>query len=164
VQIARTLRVALHAHVDIGIVGAFGGGTAADLDVDRILRAAIDEAMAVAHAGLPPGGVARPQHGLAAVLAQHHLAGEHVYQLVLVGMPVTLRGSCPRLQGREIDAELVEPDGIAEPLARAPQHRLAKRLGVTGVGVGLQSGDVDLWHVPIHRFRVLNHIDITPVR
>ena len=80
--------------------------------------------MAVGDAGLEAGRVAGPQHGLAAVLAQHDFAGEHVDELVLGGMPVALRRGGARLQRGEVDAELIEPGGVAEPLAHASEHDL----------------------------------------
>src|SRR5690242_1993675 len=102
--------------------------------------------MAVGNARLPSGGIAGPKHGLAAVLHQHQLAFEHVDELVLVLVPVALRRRRAGLEPREVDAELVEPDGIAETLALAPEHGLAERLRVARVGVDLELVDVDLRH------------------
>src|SRR5262249_14534823 len=125
VQVPHALVVALGAHVDVRIVRGLARRAAADLDVDGVALGAVDQAIAVRDARLPSGGVPWPEHGLAAVLAQHHLALEHVDELVLVLVPVALRRGGARLEPREVHAELVEPDGIAEPLALAPEHGLA---------------------------------------
>src|SRR5262245_43709118 len=51
VEVARVFADAFHAQIDVGILGALAGSTAADLEIDRVPRAAVDEAMAVGHAG-----------------------------------------------------------------------------------------------------------------
>jgi hypothetical protein len=48
--------------------------------------------VAVRHAGLEAGGVAGAKDGLALVLDEHELAFEHDEELVLVLVPVSLRG------------------------------------------------------------------------
>lgn len=47
--------------------------------------------MAVWDASFPGRIVTRPEYHLAAILALHHFALEHVYQLVFVFVPVALR-------------------------------------------------------------------------
>jgi hypothetical protein len=51
------------------------------------------------------------------------------------------------LERGEIDAELIETGGVAEPLAPAPQHRLPEWLGICGGVIKFEIGDVDLGHV-----------------
>ena len=80
--------------------------------------------MAVRHAGLEAGGVAGAKDGLALVLDQHELAFEHDDELVLVLVPVPLRGRRAGLQPHEVDAELRQPGRIAERLKRAALDRL----------------------------------------
>src|SRR5690348_3311245 len=115
--------------------------------------------MAVGNARLPSGGIAGPKHRLAAVLHQHQLAFEHVDELVLVLVPVALRRRRARLQPRQVDAELVEPDRVAEPLALASEHGLAKRLRIAGVGVDLELVDID----PGHRAHARSMIVAVPI-
>src|SRR5262249_23882481 len=85
-------------------------------------------------------------HGLAAILAKHKLALEQVDELVLVLVPVALRRRRAGLEPRQVDAELIEPDRIAEPLALASEHGLAERLRIARGGVDLELVDVDLRH------------------
>ena len=47
--------------------------------------------MTVRHAGLPGSGIAGLEHGLAVVLAQHHLAFEYVDEFVFILVPMALR-------------------------------------------------------------------------
>src|SRR6185369_13197859 len=65
VQIARAGLVALQPHVDVGIDHGVVHGAGADLDIDRVARAAVDQAVADAGIGLPARGVARLEHGFA---------------------------------------------------------------------------------------------------
>ena len=113
---------------------------------DRVKGRAVDQAMAIGDAGLPTGGVAGTQHRLAAVLVQDHLAFEDVDELVFVGVPVPLGRLRSRLEPRKVDTELVEPDRIAEPLARASLDRFAERIGIAGRRFDLHAGDFDLGH------------------
>src|SRR5262249_32760662 len=130
VQIARARGVALDLHVDVRIERTLVARARADLQEHGVAPAAIDPAIAVGGVRLPAGGVARLEQRLAVVLAQGELAFEHVDELVFGLMPVTLRRPRARLQGGEVDAELVEPDCIAQPLAPAAAHRLAIGLGI----------------------------------
>src|SRR5476649_1764009 len=47
---------------------------------------------------------------------------------------------------REINAELIEADGIAEPFAPAPHHVPPERFRIAGRVFKLEIGDVDLRH------------------
>src|SRR5690349_13670193 len=100
--------------------------------------------MAVVSAGFPAGRVARLQHGLAIVLEQHQLALEHIDELVLTLMPVTLRRLLSRRDPREIDTELIEAGGIAEPLACAAGHGKMEGIRIAGANLGLDARNIDL--------------------
>src|SRR5262249_5442558 len=95
-------------------------GARADLEVDRVTLRPIDEMMTVSDPSLKTRGVARLQHGRAAVLDQHDLALEHVDELVFGLVPVAQRGGGAGLEAREIDPELREPDGVAERVFSRP--------------------------------------------
>src|SRR5882672_5723111 len=118
-----------------------------DFEIERITLRAIDQAMAVIGAGLPASRVASLQHGLAIVLEQHQLALEHVNELVFALMPVALRRLLSRRNPREIDAELIEAGGVAEPLARAPGHWEMVGIRIAGADLGLDARNIDLRHV-----------------
>ena len=75
--------------------------------------------MADAAVGRQPAASPGLQHGLAVVLVQHQLAFEHVDELVLVLVPVAQRRGGVGLDPRDVDAELRQPDGVAELLLLA---------------------------------------------
>src|SRR5712691_5248926 len=77
-HVTHTGLVALRPHVDIRIDRGLDGGPRADLNVDGVALAAVDQTMADTVAGLPAGGVARLENGLAVVLAQHQFALQHI--------------------------------------------------------------------------------------
>src|SRR5271165_4395973 len=72
-RVTHPLVVALNLHVDVGIMRALGRRAGADLDEYGVAIRTIDKAVAIRHACLPGGRVARFQHGFAAILAQHNL-------------------------------------------------------------------------------------------
>src|SRR5262249_3936646 len=133
--------------VDVGIDHAIMHLAGPDLEIERIALRAIDQAMAVVGACLPAGRVTRLQHGLAIVLAEHQLAFKHVDELVLAPMPVPLRRLLSRRNPREIDAKLVEPNGVAKPLARTAGDRDVIGIRITSADFGLHTRDIDLGHV-----------------
>ena len=149
---AAALVVALHAEIDIGIMHALVLGAGADLEIERVLVGAVDQAMADAAVGAPAGSVARLEHGLAGVLVQHELAFEHVDELVLALVPVAERGFGMRLDARDIDAELRQPHRIAEPLLLAAGDDVREFLRIGAVVVERDFGAVDLRHGD-HAFR-----------
>ena len=61
-------------------------------------------------------------------------------------MPVALRRLRAGRQAREIDAELIEAGGVAEPLARAPGHRKMEGIRIAGTDFGLDARNIDLGH------------------
>src|SRR4030088_1310329 len=151
-HIALVLAVALRPHVDVGIVGDLARRAAADLEIDGVAAAAVDQAMAVGDPGFPAGRVPRPQHGLAVVLDQHQLAFEHIDELILGLMPMALRGGGAGLETGQVDAELIEPDRIAQPLALAALDRAAKRLRIAGAGVDWNLADIEFRHRSLDPF------------
>src|SRR5712671_2359807 len=147
VQIAHAFFVALRAQVDVGIFGALARRAGADFQVDGIAVGPVDQTMAVGNAGPEPGGIAGAHDNLAVVFAQHNLPGQHVDELILGGMPVALRRGGAGFQRGQVDAELGEPGGVAEPLAHASEHDLAERLGISGHRISLEVIDIDLRHL-----------------
>src|SRR5450432_578649 len=102
--------------------------------------------MAVGDAGLETRRVAGPEHSLALVLAQHQGALENKDELILGRVPVALGGLCARLQSGEVDAELIETDHVAEPLAQTAGNRGAIRLRIAGGRFHFHLRKVDLRH------------------
>ncbi|MNT73062.1 hypothetical protein D3C72_2117240 [compost metagenome] len=83
-------------HVDVGVVaGVLGRAARTDLQKHRLSLAAVLDLVAVRHARLETGAVARDQPRLAVVLNQDHLALDHPDELVLGAVPVTLAGPGP---------------------------------------------------------------------
>lgn len=145
VDILAGRRVGQDAEVDVGIDHGLACRRArADFEHHRVLAAAVLEAVAVGLARLEAGTVAGPQHVLAGLADQRHLAFEHVDELVLGAVPVALRRPRARRQAQQVDAELGEAGGIAEPgpLARPAGLVIGRRVERAG---GLaRGGNVDL--------------------
>src|SRR5262249_36595506 len=115
-EIAAARLIPLHHEVDVGIVDALVLRARADLEVDRIARAAVDQAMGDAAAGLEARRVAGLEHGLAIVFLEHELAFEHVDEFVLLLVPVPQRRRRSRLDACDVDAELGQPDSVTDLL------------------------------------------------
>src|SRR5262249_21189167 len=105
--------------------------------------------MAVGHAGLEPGRVARTQDRRSVILDQRDLAFDDVDELVLGLMPMSQRRCGSRLEPGEIDAELSEPGDVAERCLLAAVGHTAPRLGIHTLGTYRRFRDVDLGHRPL---------------
>src|SRR5262249_2050066 len=68
--VTRTLLVAHHHHVDVGIMRAISRSTRADLAENRVAARAVDQAMPIRYAGFPRNHVAGPEHRFATILAR----------------------------------------------------------------------------------------------
>ena len=88
--------------------------------------------VAVAGAGLEAGAHAGPQRGLARVGDQRGLAGEDVDELVLPGMGVAQGGIGAGRQRGQVDAEIGQPEQIAERPLHAPGHPRGEGFRVVG--------------------------------
>src|SRR5262252_2905293 len=102
--------------------------------------------MPVAAAFREGRAVAGAQHSLAAILDQGEGAFEHIDELILVAMPVALAGPAARRQTHQVDAEVLEPARIPQPLARARGTRLIERRRIARAGPDLDAGDIDFRH------------------
>src|SRR5580692_7451979 len=102
--------------------------------------------MTVRVVGLEARGIARPEHGLAAVVDQHDFAFEDEDELIFLLVPMPQRGRGAGLQRRQVDPELVEAGRVAEPLARAAGDDSPERLGIVRASIDRDFGDVDLGH------------------
>src|SRR5262245_6643152 len=91
-QEAHPLLVAFHHQIDVRIVRALGRRARADLEIACIMMRAVDELVAVRHAGLEARAIAGLQHDLALVLDQHQFAFEHIDEFVFLLVPVAQRG------------------------------------------------------------------------
>ena len=109
---------------------ALGRRARADDQEHPVPLRAVEEMVAVRHAGLEAGGVAGAEDRLALVLDEHELALEHDEELVLALVPVPLRRPGPGLQPHEIDAELSEPCGLAERPPEADYRHIVRLQGV----------------------------------
>ena len=83
---------------------------------------------------------------IAVVLVQHQFALEHENEFVLVGVGVTQRRGRVRLDARDIDVELGEPNGIADALLLTPRNDPRELLGVRGNRLRRNFCDIDLGH------------------
>src|SRR5262249_23226242 len=138
------------------------GAARSDFEIDGVAVRAVDEMMAVGDAGLEAGGVAESERRFALVLDQHDLTLEHEDELVLLLMPMAERGRCAWLQCGRIDAELIEPCGIAETLARPAGHDLVVRRRITAACFDRKAPDVDLRHRPPHTRSMIVAVPMPP--
>jgi hypothetical protein len=113
-----TVGIGTH-HVDVGTDGHVGGLARADFEIDRHRARSVDHVVAVARAFRKGRAIAGPQHRLAAVFDQRQLAFEHVDEFVFVRMPMALARPVARRQVHEVESEIREPAGIAQPLPHA---------------------------------------------
>src|SRR5450759_493908 len=146
VQIAAAFFVALHHQIDVRIMHALGFGASADLEIDRVAAAAVDQLVRDAAAGLEAGGVAGLEYGFAVVLDQHQLAFQHVDEFVFLLVPMPQRGGRARLDARNIDAELRETHDVAQRLLVAAFMLGLKLGGIETAASHRHLGDVDLGH------------------
>ena len=121
------------AQIDVGIrvVRAVGAVAIADLEVDRIGSAAIDELMAVIDPRREAGTHAGLQQLFALLGPQHHLTLEHEHELVLVRVPVTHGGFPAGRQYRVVDTDAGEAEGVPDAALESRQHPRAIGFRVT---------------------------------
>src|SRR5215471_10220781 len=118
----------------------------ADLEVDRVALRPIYEMMTVSDPSLETRGIARLQHGRAAILDQHDLTLEHVNELVFGLVPVAQRGGGAGLEAREVDPELREPDDVAERGLLSALGDGAPWFGIDAFGAHHRLGNAYLRH------------------
>lgn len=92
------------------------------------------------------GAVAGLEQRLAAVLDQRQFALQHIDELVLMAVPVALARPAAGRQRHQVDAEILQPAGIAEAAAGAPGARLVEGGRVTGAFADGDGLHVDLGH------------------
>ena len=117
-------------HVDVGIDDLVLLAAAPDLEIGRRPVGAVDQVMAVAPAGRKARDHAGPHRLLAGVCQQDELAVDDEDELVLVAVPVALRRPAAGRQMHEVDAELGEPEGIAQRAFGARRDRCRERLRI----------------------------------
>ena len=101
--------------------------------------------MAIGFTRREPRAHAGRQQLLAAVSHQHQLPAHYVDEFVLRDMPMTQRGCGPGFERGQIDAEVSQPERVAQPLLGASRdHRLELRRIVGAVArddsCGIESG------------------------
>src|SRR5215471_6974773 len=139
--------VGVGAHqVNVRARGDVGGRARADFEIDRHRARLVDHVMAVAGSFRKRRTIAGAQNRLARVFDQRQLALEHIDEFVFVRMPVALARPIPRRQMHEIDAEILEASGIAEPLAHAFGARRVELRRIARASAFRHRGDVDLRH------------------
>jgi hypothetical protein len=99
--------------------GNVGGRARADFEVNRHRARFVDQVMAVAGAFRKGCAIAGAQHRIAAIFDQRRFAFEQIDEFVFGRMPVALARPIARRQVHEIDPEINEPAGVAQPLPHA---------------------------------------------
>src|SRR5689334_8126575 len=107
----------LDAQVDIGVLhDLFIAGPRADFEEHRLAVALVLQMMAVGHAGFESHAIASAEPLFALIGHQHELACDHIDELVLSLMPVTLTRPAAWWQAGEVDAKLRKTRYIAESI------------------------------------------------
>ena len=101
--------------------------------------------MSVLIARLEAGAVARFQDFFAGIGDQHHFAFQHIDEFVLADMPVALAGPDAWLQPQQIDAELGQARGIAQPAAFPRPARLVIGRRIKGADCEADRWDRCVW-------------------
>src|SRR6476659_3428367 len=141
-------------HVDVAILSLLTFSACADFEVECWPITSIDQVMPIVLAG----GEARrhpcSEHCLPGVRNERHLSLQDINELVLVCVPMALRGPAPWSEGYEIDSELGELERITQRLLLAAGQLVAERAGIDAA----QSGRHDRRIEPglALRFRLLH--------
>src|SRR5207249_9740532 len=106
-----------------------------DLEVERRTVGAVHEVMAVGDARRETRGHPRAERLLARVGDQRDLPVEDVDELVLARVPVPLRRPGARAEAPQVDAEVREPDRVAERALGAVAARGVERRRIRGPGL-----------------------------
>jgi len=99
---------------------------------NEVLLPAIDEVVRVAPSRRVAGAMSRPQHLLAGVGHEDHLAFEHPDEFVLERMPVAQRRLAAGREFDQVHAETGEAQFVAESPLGAVAHPRAERLRIPG--------------------------------
>src|SRR5688572_20211229 len=116
----------------VGVVGRIAGRAVADLQIENLGGAAVDEVVRIAAAGAEPGAHARLEQRRAGVGDERGVTLKNVDEFVLLRMRVPQCGLRPRREAGEIDAEVGEPEELAERALLAALHAGDERLGIVG--------------------------------
>src|SRR5271168_4051168 len=143
--------------VIVGIGDRVAVGAIANLEIDDVLIGFVDQVMGVAASPLEAGARAWLQRRAAGVGDQRRLALQDVDELVLLRMRMADRGRPARFEARDVDAEIGEPERVAERPLVAPRHPRGERLGIVGAerarrDIGGANGD--------RAFGVIGHEDL----
>src|SRR3569833_945888 len=147
VQPARGAPLAHQMQVVVRVMNALVRRPRADLDIDGVVARTVDEATRVAVVRLEAGAVAGLEHDLAGDVDQHQLDLEDEDELVLIFMVVPQRRRRARRDARQVDAELGQPNGVAERLLVAFRVLGQELRGISGPAPHFHLGDVDFGHL-----------------
>ena len=119
-------------NIVVGIGRAVAGRAVADFKISGVGAGAIDQMMSVSLAGHETRAHARGQQLLAAIGHQYQFTADDVNEFVLLQVPVAQRGRTPRFDRGQIDAEVFQPERIAQPLLEAARYRRLEWRGIVG--------------------------------
>src|SRR5690242_5320620 len=102
--------------------------------------------MAVRDPRLEPRRHARTHYLLAGVGDERHLALEHVHELVLLRVPVTLRRPGARPEPAQVHAEVREAERVTERALGAVAARRVEGRRIGGAGLLLYGGRIERGH------------------
>jgi hypothetical protein len=140
------IALGIEDHVDIGIFARIHFiAAAADDHEDAIGSGAVVQPVAILDPCGPCNDIAGADHDLSRILDQHCLACQHDQQLVLLPVPVSLRGVGIGLQHDMAGPQMSQPRHRSQPAVPAPLHlgivggRVTRRFGL-GDGIEIELG------------------------
>src|SRR6476619_2074756 len=108
--------------VVVGIDDLLARSPVADLEVGHLLVRLVHQPVRVAGAGLEPRAHARSKARAALVRVQRRVSTQDVDELVLLGVRVAQRRLAPGKERGQVDAEVGEPEQVAQRTLVALRH------------------------------------------
>src|SRR5262245_55132067 len=150
--------------VDITIVSFFRRGARADFEIERGFSALIDEMMPIGLACGKACSHPRRKGLLPGVGDEHHLPLQDIDELVLVCVPVPLRGPCSRRESHEIHAELGELKCVPQRALLATGQLIAKRSWIDAAQARRQAHGIEPGLDPRRLLHQSLLVDLKPAR
>src|SRR6202011_3812740 len=124
------------ANVLVRVDDGISGIAVADLHIDNVASATVDQVVGVAGAGFETGAHPGTQRRLAGIGHEHGLALDNVNEFVLAHMSMAQRRHAAGRQPRQVHPETGQSEHIAEHPPFSSCDTWGERLGVAASGAG----------------------------
>jgi hypothetical protein len=118
-----------HGEIVVGVVYRIARGPVADFKIDDVLLRFVDEAMAVATSRLEAGAHSGVKSRPAGVRDQGRAPFEDIDELVLLRVRVAQSRAAAGRKTRDVDAEICQPEQVAEPSGRLSRPAMREANG-----------------------------------